>query len=151
RRLSRRPAPRVERDLAPGSDRAPCARRLPRDRPHAEPDGRAVPHRARPDVRSRGRNAARRRPYRAGVRALRRPLPARGHVRQTAPLRGLPAVTVMETTIPQLPGRSPRLARRSMLAGALALPGAGVLASCASGIGTTSTADGLTLLNYEDI
>ena len=57
----------------------------------------------------------------------------------------------METTIPQRPGRSPRLPRRSMLAGALALPGAGVLASCASGIGTTSTADGLTLLNYEDI
>lgn len=41
--------------------------------------------------------------------------------------------------------------RRRFLAGALALPGAAALASCASGIATSSAAGGLTLLNYDDI
>src|SRR5690606_1246968 len=150
RRLSRRPADRLERDLAPGADRAPRPRRLPRHRPDAQPHGRTVPHGPRADLRRRGRTAPRHRGHRAGVRAVRRPLPARGHVRQAAPLRGLTAVIPMSTTTPRRAHASSP-ARRAVLAGALALPGAAALASCASGVGTTSTADGLTLLNYEDI
>ncbi|UVY84518.1 ABC transporter substrate-binding protein [Brachybacterium sp. NBEC-018] len=42
-------------------------------------------------------------------------------------------------------------ARRSVLAGGLALPGALSLAACASGVGTTDTADGLTVLTYDDV
>ena len=58
-------------------------------------------------------------------------------------------IPMVTTTSRRAHASSP--ARRAVLAGALALPGAAALASCASGVGTTSTADGLTLLNYEDI
>ncbi|WP_114853123.1 ABC transporter substrate-binding protein [Brachybacterium sp. YJGR34] len=53
------------------------------------------------------------------------------------------------TRHPDLSGHG---SRRRFLTGALALPGAAALSSCASGIGTSSAAtDGLTLLNYDDI
>lgn len=42
-------------------------------------------------------------------------------------------------------------ARRGFLAGALSLPAVASLASCASGIATSSAAEGLTLLTYDDI
>lgn len=46
---------------------------------------------------------------------------------------------------------APAIGRRGLLAGALSLPAAAVLASCTSGLATSSAADGLSLLNYDDI
>lgn len=44
-----------------------------------------------------------------------------------------------------------RSTRRGFLAGGLALPAAAALGSCTSGLATSSAAQGLTLLNYDDI
>lgn len=55
------------------------------------------------------------------------------------------------TSSPRPETMGPASTRRGFLAGALSVPAVTALSSCTSGIATSSAAEGLTLLNYEDI